>query len=65
VRRGLLIAPVAVGLGLVLRGTVFGRGVAPAFIMVALITVTAFLVGWRLVASRIAASGVRDADARM
>ena len=64
-RRGMLIAPVAVGLGLVLRGTVFGRGVAPAFVVVALITMTALLVSWSLVASRIASSGARCADARM
>lgn len=65
VRRALLIAPVAVGLGLVLRGTAFGRAIPPAFILVALITITALLVGWRLVTTRITSAGARDADARM
>ena len=65
VGRGALISVVAVGLGLVLRGTAFGRGVAPAFVVVALITIAALLVGWRLVAARVTSPGARDADARL
>jgi peptidoglycan/LPS O-acetylase OafA/YrhL len=42
-------------LGFLLRGTAFDRGLAPTFVVVALV-VTAFLVlGWRMVAARIAA----------
>ncbi len=65
VGRGVLISVGAVGLGLVLRGTAFGRGVAPAFVVVALITITALLAGWRLVAARVTSPGARDADARL
>lgn len=64
VRRGGLVAVAGVAVGLLLRGTVFDRGLAPAFVLVALITITALLVGWRLVAARIAPSGARDAHAR-
>lgn len=64
VARGALVAIAGVGVGLVLRGTVFGRGLAPAFVVVALITITALLVGWRLVAARITSPGARNADAR-
>ena len=63
--RGALISVVAVGLGLVLRGTAFGRGVAPAFVVVALVTITVLLVGWRLVAARVTSPGAREADARL
>ena len=65
VGRGALTAAVAVGLGLVLRGTVFGRGLAPAFVVVAFVTITALLVGWRVVAARIRPSGAHDVDARL
>jgi hypothetical protein len=39
--------------GLVLRRTVFDRGVAFAFVLVATITLAIFVVGWRLVARQI------------
>jgi peptidoglycan/LPS O-acetylase OafA/YrhL len=52
VRRGVVVALVAVASGLALRGTLFGRGLAPAFVIVAFATITALLVGWRLVAAR-------------
>ncbi len=64
VRRGALVAVVGVALGLVLRGTAFGRGLAPAFVVVAFVTITALLVGWRLVAARITSPDARNADAR-
>lgn len=53
VRRGALVAIVGVGLGLGLRGVVFDRGLAPAFVVVAFVAVTALLVGWRLIAQRL------------
>ena len=64
VSRAALVAVVAVSLGLVLRGTVFDRGLAPAFVVVAFVTITALLVGWRLVVPRSASPGARNADAR-
>ena len=39
--------------GLVLRRTVFDRGVAFAFVIVATITLAIFVVGWRLAAQQI------------
>ena len=62
VRRGVVVAVGAVVIGLGLRGTLFDRGLAPAFVVVALITITALLVGWRLIATRIAPRGTRDAS---
>lgn len=56
VRRALKVAVAGVGIGLVLRGVVFGRGLAPAFVVVAVITITALIVGWRIVATGIARS---------
>lgn len=56
VRRALAVAVAGVGIGLVLRGVVFGRGLAPAFVVVAVITITALIVGWRLVATRLSGS---------
>lgn len=64
VRRGALVAVVGVAIGLVLRGTLFDRGLAPAFVVVAFATITALLVGWRLVAARITSPGARSADSR-
>lgn len=60
VSRAALVAVVAVSLGLVLRGTVFDRGLAPAFVVVAFVTITALLVGWRLVLVRIASPDARS-----
>jgi hypothetical protein len=45
--------------GLVLRRTVFGRGTATAFVIVATVTLCLFLLGWRLIA---AARGRRRGD---
>jgi hypothetical protein len=39
---------VGVPIGLVLRGTAFGRGDAVAFVVVALLTTLVLLVGWRV-----------------
>ncbi len=39
--------------GLVLRRTVFDRGVAFAFVIVATITLAIFVIGWRLAAQQI------------
>jgi peptidoglycan/LPS O-acetylase OafA/YrhL len=52
VRRGATVWAVGLVLGMVLRGTVFDRGLAPAFLVVAVLTTGALLVGWRAVAAR-------------
>ncbi len=64
IRRGALVAVSAVAIGLLMRGTLFDRGLAPAFVVVAFVTITALLTGWRLIATRIAPPGARDGDAR-
>ncbi len=56
VRRGALVWGAGIVLGLVLRGAVFGRGLAPAFVVVAVVTTGVLLVGWRGVLARLAAS---------
>jgi hypothetical protein len=38
--------------GLILRNTVFDRGTAPAFVIVATVTLGALLLGWRAIAVR-------------
>jgi hypothetical protein len=43
-------------LGMVLRGTVFDRGLAPAFVVVAFVTTGALILGWRLALARFAAA---------
>ena len=48
-----IIWPITVALGLVLRNLVFDRGIALPFIIVATAVTGVFLVGWRLVASRV------------
>jgi len=48
-RDGLIIVVTTVALGMVLR-VVAGQGTAAAFIVVALVFLTLFLVGWRVVA---------------
>lgn len=55
VRRGAMVWGAGVVLGLVLRGAVFGRGLAPAFVVVAIVTTGVLLVGWRSVLARLAA----------
>jgi DUF3054 family protein len=53
VRRAGVAWAVGIPLGLVLRGLVFGRGVAPTFVVVALAVTGALLVGWRVAADRL------------
>ncbi|MCU1367591.1 MAG: hypothetical protein JWL72_1918 [Ilumatobacteraceae bacterium] len=48
---GLWICTVVIGM--VLRRTVFDRGIATAFIIVATITLGVFLVGWRAIAGAV------------
>jgi len=50
VRTGLPVWAVTVAGGMILRALT-GGGTAPAFIIVAAVTLLAFLVGWRLVAA--------------
>jgi peptidoglycan/LPS O-acetylase OafA/YrhL len=52
VRRGAGVWAVGLALGFLLRGTVFDRGLAPAFILVAIATTACLLVGWRALAAR-------------
>jgi hypothetical protein len=49
-RTGLVIWPITVSLGMVLRHWVFDRGTATSFIVVASIATAVLLLGWRLVA---------------
>lgn len=49
-RTGLVIWPITVALGMVLRHWVFDRGTAASFIVVASIATAVLLLGWRLVA---------------
>jgi len=49
----LIIWPITVAVGMVLRNLVFDRGTALPFIIVATIVTGVFLVGWRLVAARL------------
>lgn len=49
-RTGLVIWPITVALGMVLRHWVFDRGTATSFIVVATIATAALLLGWRFVA---------------
>jgi hypothetical protein len=49
-RTGLMIWPITVALGMVLRHWVFDRGTATSFIVVATIATGLLLLGWRLVA---------------
>ena len=56
VRRAAPVWAVGIALGMVLRGTVFDRGLAPAFVVVAFVTTGALILGWRLVLARFAAA---------
>lgn len=53
-RTGLVVWPVTVALGMVLRHWVFDRGTAASFIVVATIATGVLLLGWRAVASAVA-----------
>ncbi len=46
--RGTGIWALGVALGLALRGTAFDRGLAPAFVIVAVVATGVLLVGWRI-----------------
>lgn len=46
---GLALGPLTAGVGLALRASVFDRGVATSFMVVAFITLTVFIAGWRAV----------------
>jgi Protein of unknown function (DUF3054) len=48
VRTGLMIWPITVAVGMVLRRFVFDRGTAASFIIVATIVLGVLFVGWRL-----------------
>lgn len=50
---GVVVWLVTVALGMALRSLVFDRGIAPTFIVVALLTLGLLLVGWRLLAARL------------
>lgn len=52
-RTGAIVWVVTVAGGLALRSLVFDRGIAPAFIVVALLTLGVLLVGWRALAERL------------
>jgi hypothetical protein len=52
VSRGAAVWAGGILVGLVLRGTAFDRGLAPAFVVVAIVTTGALLLGWRLVLGR-------------
>jgi Protein of unknown function (DUF3054) len=52
VRRGAMVWALGLALGFLLRGTLFDRGLAPAFLVVAVLVTGALLVGWRTVAAR-------------
>jgi hypothetical protein len=53
VRTGLLIWPLVILIGMLLRHFVFDDGTAAAFIVVATVFLGAFLVGWRAIAGLI------------
>jgi DUF3054 family protein len=54
-RRAAVAWAVGIPLGLLLRGLVFGRGVAPTFVVVALAVTGLLLLGWRAAVARVAA----------
>jgi peptidoglycan/LPS O-acetylase OafA/YrhL len=49
---GVVVWLATVAVGMVLRHTVFDRGTAVAFVIVALITLALLLLGWRAIAAR-------------
>ena len=56
VSRGAMVWAGGILVGLILRGAVFDRGLAPAFVIVAIVTTGALLLGWRLVLGRFTAA---------
>jgi hypothetical protein len=55
-RTGVIVWLTTLVVGMVLRRTVFDRGTALAFIIVATLFTGLFLVGWRAIAGRVVAS---------
>ena len=55
-RTGLIIWPITIAVGMVLRHWVFDRGTAASFIVVATIATGVLLLGWRGVARAVRAS---------
>lgn len=55
-RRAAPVWAAGIALGMVLRGTVFDRGLAPGFVAVAFVATAALILGWRLVLARLAAA---------
>jgi len=53
IRTGLVVWPVTVVAGLLLRRVAFDRGTAASFVVVATLVTGALLVGWRAVALRL------------
>jgi chromate transport protein ChrA len=51
IRTGIVIWPVTVAVGMVLRHTLFDRSTATSFIIVTAIVTGVFLVGWRALAA--------------
>ena len=56
-RRAIPVWLAGIAVGLALRGTVFDRGLAPAFVVVAFLTTGLLLLGWRSVVARRRALG--------
>ena len=56
-RTGLVVAAVVLVAGMVLRRTVFDRGTAAAFVIVAALVLGGLIVGWRAVARRLIGGG--------
>ena len=56
-RRAVPVWLAGIALGLLLRGTAFDRGLAPAFVVVAFLTTGLMLLGWRPLLARRRALG--------
>ena len=52
---GLVLWVVTVAVGMLLRRTVFDRGTATSFVVVATVVTGVLLLGWRVIAARLAA----------
>ena len=61
-RTGVIVWLCTVAAGMVLRHFVFNRGTAPAFVIVATVTLCLFLVGWRGVANTLIARRARSSS---
>jgi Protein of unknown function (DUF3054) len=55
-RTGVIVWITTIAAGMILRRTVFDRGTAAAFVVVATVFTGVFLVGWRAIANRVVAS---------